>query len=247
MEPLSRITSIGAYFLSGCSGLTSLNLGPLSNVLTIGRYFLSGCSGLTSLNLEPLSNVQTISHDGYFFNSGTEYFLSNCIGLKTVLVGDNEYLLEILNCNIPNVEVLRKDRPRSFKEDTERIKSDKQFTKEVLTYLKISYTRKTSKKYLVRKLQACNKKYNRLPNNKTLVLCRNDVDPISLEELKTIPAERLVLIEEIHGMYHGFDVVPLKYLCKEGNFCNPLTTNRMCKKDVDKILNADMRKIKYFM
>jgi hypothetical protein len=124
------------------------------------------------------------------------------------------------------------------------MKKDEQFTRDVLEYLKISYSSKSKPGRLIRKLH---REYNRLPNEKTLKLCRNDVDPISLEELKTIPAERLVLIEEIHGTYHGFDVVPLKHLCKEGNFYNPLTTNRMCKDDVYKILKADMRKIKYFM
>jgi hypothetical protein len=204
-------------------------------VTSIQSGFLSGCSDLTTLDLGPLSNTTSIQ-------SG---FLSDCTKLRTVIAANNECFLRALN-DIPGVEVHVCIHVKSFKEDIGRMHNDKQFLREVLRYLKIRY-RKTSKKYLIKEIYSYNKKYNRLPDEKTLGLCRNDIDPISLEELKTIPAERLVLIEEINGTYNGFDVVPLKYLCSEKGYINPLTTNRMFEGDVNKILRVDMRKIKYFM
>jgi hypothetical protein len=52
--------SIGDYFLSGCTGLTSIDLSGLSGVSSIGNYFLNDCVELTSLDLSGLSGVSSI-------------------------------------------------------------------------------------------------------------------------------------------------------------------------------------------
>ena len=55
LSPLSQVTEVPGFFLSGCCGLTSLDLSPLSQVTELSVSFLSGCSGLTKLDLSPLS------------------------------------------------------------------------------------------------------------------------------------------------------------------------------------------------
>eukprot|EP00658_Telonema_sp_P-2_P002437 TRINITY_DN10919_c0_g1_i5.p1 TRINITY_DN10919_c0_g1~~TRINITY_DN10919_c0_g1_i5.p1 ORF type:complete len:139 (+),score=2.83 TRINITY_DN10919_c0_g1_i5:541-957(+) len=49
--------SIGSYFMSGCSGLESIDLTPLSNVTSIGSDFMSRCSMLSRIDITPLTNT----------------------------------------------------------------------------------------------------------------------------------------------------------------------------------------------
>lgn len=74
---LSKVTSIGDYFLAGCKKLTSVDLSQLSNVTSIGDDFLAYCTGLPSIDLSGLSNITSIG-------SG---FLQNCSILTTLIMG----------------------------------------------------------------------------------------------------------------------------------------------------------------
>ena len=87
------VTSVGNYFLSSCTGLTSVNLPD--GVTSVGSNFLSNCTGLTSIDLpDGLTSV-----GGYFLNNCTgltsidlpdgvtsvgSYFLRGCIGLTSI-------------------------------------------------------------------------------------------------------------------------------------------------------------------
>ena len=67
-------TSVGDSFLSGCSGITKLELAALVDVTSVGDGFLRDCSNLTTLDLSPMTHVTTVG----------DYFLSGCIGLTTL-------------------------------------------------------------------------------------------------------------------------------------------------------------------
>ena len=104
------VTSVGNYFLSNCTGLTSLTL-P-AGLMSAGSQFLFGCTGLTSLTLPAgLSSVG----DNFLRNctgltsitlpeeltSVENYFLSGCTGLTSIDLPDGltsvgSYFL--LNC-----------------------------------------------------------------------------------------------------------------------------------------------------
>ena len=51
LTPLSNVTYLGRFFLSGCRALTKLDLAPLGDVESTGGFFLKGCSGLKELHL----------------------------------------------------------------------------------------------------------------------------------------------------------------------------------------------------
>ena len=79
--------------------------------------------------------------------------------------------------------------------------------------------------------------------------CRNDKDPITHEDLKNIPEQRLVLINEHNGMFDCFDVVILrKFLfdAEKEKYLNPLTMSKINEYDVNKILNINIACINYF-
>ena len=76
-DSYKNVTSIGNYFLRGCSSLTSLDLNAFSNVTSIGALFLNDCSALTSLDLNAFSNVTSIGM----------YFLYGCSKLTQFKVG----------------------------------------------------------------------------------------------------------------------------------------------------------------
>ena len=61
---ISLATTIGDYFLSNCSKITSVNLSCFSNVTTIGDFFLYSCSQITSVDLSCFGNVTAV---GDFF------------------------------------------------------------------------------------------------------------------------------------------------------------------------------------
>ena len=76
---LQHNTTIESYFLGNCSSLTSVDLSPFKQVTAIDEYFLSGCSSLASLELLPfLKKVQKVN-DGFLFccNSLTELNLDD--------------------------------------------------------------------------------------------------------------------------------------------------------------------------
>ena len=84
---------------------------------------------------------------------------------------------------------------------------------------------------------------------KELKKCRCDKDPITYEDLKNIPEQILVLINEHNGMYDCFDVVTLrKFLFdnKNDKYFNPLTMVEIDDVDMKKILNVNIRHINYF-
>ena len=67
--------TLGAYALSGCSGLTSVTLGD--GVTTIGDYAFTGCSGLTSIELgEGISSIGA-------------YAFQNCSALESLTIPDS--------------------------------------------------------------------------------------------------------------------------------------------------------------
>ena len=71
---LSAVATIGDNFLSLCSQIATLDLSGLSSVTSIGSFFLYRCSQLTSLDLPGLSGIVTIG----------DYFLSRCSQITTV-------------------------------------------------------------------------------------------------------------------------------------------------------------------
>jgi hypothetical protein len=73
---LSNLTQIDGGFLSGCRGLTNINLSGLSNVIQIESGFLFGCRNLTNIDLTPLSNIAKIKRD----------FLSRCNNLTKIKI-----------------------------------------------------------------------------------------------------------------------------------------------------------------
>ena len=72
LNPLRNVTTVGGYFLTGCSSLSTVDLNPLRNVLTIvdlvsfgnvttvGDDFLEDCYALTTVDLAPLANVTKV-------------------------------------------------------------------------------------------------------------------------------------------------------------------------------------------
>ena len=61
------VTSVGNYFLSSCTGLTSVNLPD--GLTSVGSHFLGNCTGLTSIDLpDGLTSV------GLYFLSSGELF-----------------------------------------------------------------------------------------------------------------------------------------------------------------------------
>ncbi|MBR1789141.1 MAG: leucine-rich repeat domain-containing protein, partial [Bacteroidaceae bacterium] len=67
-----RVTSIGSYAFSGCTGLTSVIIG--NSVTSIGSYAFQGCSGLTSVDI------------GDGVTSIGSYAFQGCTGLTSVTI-----------------------------------------------------------------------------------------------------------------------------------------------------------------
>eukprot|EP00658_Telonema_sp_P-2_P076607 TRINITY_DN6739_c0_g4_i1.p1 TRINITY_DN6739_c0_g4~~TRINITY_DN6739_c0_g4_i1.p1 ORF type:complete len:161 (+),score=12.05 TRINITY_DN6739_c0_g4_i1:288-770(+) len=72
LQPLLNITELPKGFLSGSSGLASVNLGSLPHLLLEG--LMAGCTGLTTVDLQPLSQFAELP----------ERFLANCMGLTSI-------------------------------------------------------------------------------------------------------------------------------------------------------------------
>jgi len=78
---------------------------------------------------------------------------------------------------------------------------------------------------------------------------RNDSDIFTMDKIEDIPYGRLIFIEEINGEYNAFDIIKLRKHLFTNNidgYKNPLTTNEILSNDLNKILNTNVRQIKYF-
>ena len=153
--------------------------------------------------------------------------------------------------NMQNITIINKFNSyifTTYDKDIEKM-DDKKFIMRLLKYLKIGFNRTIPLKYLIRKIYRYNNKYHKLATTKDLTNIRNEQDIFSMEELKDVPKKRLILIEKIVDTYNGFDVIQLrKFLFddKKEKYINPLTTNKISEEDMDKILKADIKCIKYF-
>jgi len=244
LYPLSNVTSIGNFFLSCCSNLTMIDLSSLSNVTTIGECFLYNCSKLTTIDLSSLSNVTSI---------GDNFFLSDCSKLTTIIINDevNEQLIKKIN-KLKNVKFVHKNSNcfSNYHDDLEKIRNNKKFAQKLLKYLAIPFNKKRSHNQLLKKLKLTNKQHHKkMPMNK-LPVCRNEYDIFTFEEIKNIPLKKLVFIEKINDTYNAFDVVQLRkhiFDTNKNKYNNPLTTNKICEDDLEKILKVNMRQINYFI
>jgi len=138
---------------------------------------------------------------------------------------------------------------KTYTEDIKNIKNSKQFVKELFKYLNVGVSKKKTHKKLVKYLKYLNNRYTKRITEEELQKCRNNKDPITYEDLKDIPEQRLVLINEHNDMYDCFDVVTLrKYLFdnKKDKYFNPLTMSEIDDVDMKKILNVNIRHINYF-
>jgi hypothetical protein len=76
----NNLTQIGQGFLSGCTGLQTVDLSPLYNLTQIGQGFLSECTGLQTVDFSPLYNLTKIGQG----------FLFGCTGLQTITVANEK-------------------------------------------------------------------------------------------------------------------------------------------------------------
>ena len=85
--------------------------------------------------------------------------------------------------------------------------------------------------------------------NEELKLCRNTECLFTMDSLTEIPKEKLILINKKNELYDCFDVLPLRnFLFQKQNnkYLNPYTRSEISKEDINKILNVNIKKIKYF-
>ena len=163
----------------------------------------------------------------------------------------NECFEKVINNFINNgMNVTHKDNVQftKFQNDLQKIKTDEEFCKKLLNYLGLQ--KKGSHKILINQLRYNYKQYNKKKTLHKLPKSRNDQDIFTMEDIKNIPFKRLVFIEEINTTYNAFDVIALrKYLFdkKKNEYINPLTTNKICKSDMSKILNVNVRQLNYFI
>ena len=232
---------IGNDFLYNCTSLATIDLSSLQNITSIGDKFLYNCTSLTTINLSSLQNITSIGND----------FLYNCTSLTTIIVETTQDYLKEKFTNM-NIKVIKKNKNgnifRTYTEDIEKIKSDEQFTKNLLEYLNI-YTCDTNHEYLISYLEDLKKQYNKPISCEELKKCRNDKDPITCEDLKDIPEQKLILINERNGMFDCFDVMVLRKFVfekKKEKYVNPLTMTTINSTDLDKILSVDIKCINYF-
>jgi hypothetical protein len=70
-----------------------------------------------------------------------------------------------------------------------------------------------------------------------------------MEDLKNIAKIKLIMLSEINGKYYCFDVIALRnflFQKKNDKYINPYTNTEFRVTDIDKIINVDIRKIRYF-
>jgi len=225
--------------LKGCTSLISINLSFLSNTTSIYDDFLEECSKLESIDLSSLINVTSIGNG----------FLNECYGLVTIIINnETSELLRYKIENFVNINIINNDiQFTNFNNDMEKITTDKEFCKKLIKYLGLQ--KSGSHKSVIKQLTYLSKQYKKNGSNK-LQKYRNEQDLFSGEEICDIPEKRLVCVENINGTYNVFDVVLLrKYLFdkKKNEYRNPLTTNKICDDDLNKILNVNVRQLNYFM
>jgi hypothetical protein len=269
LSPLSNIKHIGSNFLSKCTGITNINLQSLSNVTHIKNNFLSD-TRITNIDLTPLSNVTYI---GSFFLYGCcikhidlsplpnvthigDYFLSECKRLATIIVNEeNDYLINNIEKNILNVEIKTQitGKFKNYEEDKDKIKTNKDFAKELIDYLKIEHEKENSHELLQETLKKIKEEYEIKMNEEDLNKCINNECLFTMEELINIQKKKMIMLDEYNGKYYCFDVVALRNFIFQkqkqklnNKYINPYTEREFKKEDIDKILKVDIKKIKYF-
>ena len=99
----------------------------------------------------------------------------------------------------------------------------------------------------------CSREYRRYSNKKLseeeLNLCRNKECLFTFEPIENIPKEKLIMINEYNGLYDCFDLLSIRQLLfqqKNNVYLNPYTRTEINKEDINKILNINIKRIKYF-
>jgi hypothetical protein len=120
----------------------------------------------------------------------------------------------------------------------------------LLSWLNIKYIDENNHNVLINKLISNKDKYNsKLSEEEIEEKCMNVDELFTMEELKNIPKGKLIFLNENKGKYHCFDVIALRnFIFQKQNdkYKNPYTNTEFSQEDINKILNIDIRKIKYF-
>ncbi len=219
---------------------TTIDLSPLSQVTEIGNYFLSGSSVLP-IDL-PLSQVTQNGDD----------FLSHASDLAAIIIDTDTN--EIIKSKVENlglnIEIKSDCEFNTYNKDVDKIKSDEQYTKRLLSWLNIKYIDENNHNILINKLTSERDKYtSKLSEEEIKETCINNEELFTMEELKNISKGELIFLNKVNGKYYCFDVIALRNFIfqKQNNkYINPYTNTKFSQEDVDKILNVDIRKIKYF-
>jgi hypothetical protein len=144
------------------------------------------------------------------------------------------------------VEIKNNCEFNTYNKDIEKIKSDINFTKRLLDWLNIYYTEEDNHNILIQKLE---KYTDKITESEIEEKCINKEELFTMEDLKNIAKIKLVMLNEINGKYYCFDVIALRnFIFQKQNdkFKNPYTNTDFSQADIDKILNVDITKIKYF-
>jgi hypothetical protein len=103
---------------------------------------------------------------------------------------------------------------------------------------------------LIDKIISEKDKYNSKLSREEKAMCINNNELFTMENLKNVPKGRLVFLNENKGKSYCFDVIALKnYMSKKTKnemHKNPYTNMNFSQEDINKILNIDVGKIKYF-
>jgi len=238
LSHLSRVTQIGDGFLWGCSNLTTIDLSHLSQVTQIGNSFLSYCSSLTTIDLSPLSQVTQIDN----------WFLYYCSKLTTIICDNDIIIQKIKDLNI---EIKSKSDFifSTYEKDIGKIKSNKQYAKQVLDWLDIHYHKRNSHSILIKKIEEEKSEYNKKMSEEEINECLNKEEIFSMEPLENIPKNKLIKVSKVNDKYYCFDIVALRnFIFKKQNdeYKNPYTNKEFTNEDINNILKADIKKIRYF-
>jgi hypothetical protein len=120
----------------------------------------------------------------------------------------------------------------------------------LLSWLNIKYIDENNHNILINKLTSERDKYNsKLSEEEIKASCMNIDELFTMEELKNIPKGKLIFVNKANGKYYCFDVIALRnFIFQKQNdkYKNPYTNAEFSQEDIDKILNVDIWKIKYF-
>jgi G:T-mismatch repair DNA endonuclease (very short patch repair protein) len=168
----------------------------------------------------------------------------------TIIIDSDEIIKSKVENLGLNVEIKSNCEFNTYDKDIDKIKSDKQYTKRLLSWLNIKYIDENNHNVLINKLISNKDKYNsKLSEEEIKVTCMNIDELFTMEELKNIPKGKLIFLNENKGKYYCFDVIALRnFIFQKQNdkYKNPYTNTEFSQEDIDKILNVDIRKIKYF-